>query len=273
MLSINTYDEFGKPGASNLGRFQYTGQRWLPELGLYDYKARMYAPALGRFLQTDPIGYGSGPNIYAYVRGDPVNLSDPSGLDCAPAEPGGILVCGSSGGGTIGGGYGAGGGGGSVGYEPEAGKPEAAKYGPPIFVTGTRLKPKPLRILMLLTKGSQEPGYCSSFLYKASRGSQKVGENLSNYASGAIAAGLIGKVPQVVEAGEAVGAFGLVFQSLGALGKYVVSGNTDLARLDAMGVVSSFLKTQTKAAQIASGYAMNGAIATAVEVGHVEPCS
>ena len=80
MLGINTYDEFGKPGAANIGRFQYTGQKWISELGLYDYKARLYAPALGRFLQTDPIGYGSGPNIYAYVRGDPVNLSDPLGL-------------------------------------------------------------------------------------------------------------------------------------------------------------------------------------------------
>jgi RHS repeat-associated protein len=80
MFAIDTYDEYGKPGASNQGRFQYTGQKWLAELGLYDYKARMYAPALGRFLQTDPIGYGSGPNLHAYVRGDPVNLTDPLGL-------------------------------------------------------------------------------------------------------------------------------------------------------------------------------------------------
>src|SRR4029077_8287412 len=58
--------------------------RWIAELALYDYKARMYAPALGRFLQTDPIGYSSGPNIYAYVRGDPVNLKDPLGLGYDP---------------------------------------------------------------------------------------------------------------------------------------------------------------------------------------------
>ncbi|MBL8537015.1 MAG: hypothetical protein JNM59_06390 [Hyphomonadaceae bacterium] len=29
-LSINAYDEYGAPGSSNAGRFQYTGQMWLP---------------------------------------------------------------------------------------------------------------------------------------------------------------------------------------------------------------------------------------------------
>ncbi|MFA6100525.1 MAG: RHS repeat-associated core domain-containing protein [Patescibacteria group bacterium] len=56
-------------------------QSWLPALGLYDYKARMYSPTLGRFLQTDPIGYGDGLNWYNYVRADPVNATDPSGLE------------------------------------------------------------------------------------------------------------------------------------------------------------------------------------------------
>jgi RHS repeat-associated protein len=79
-IAINTYDEYGNPGAANLGRFQYTGQAWIAELGLYHYKARLYDPATGRFLQTDPIGLAGGLNLYAYAGADPINATDPWGL-------------------------------------------------------------------------------------------------------------------------------------------------------------------------------------------------
>ena len=56
-VAVNGYDEYGIPNATNQGRFGYTGQMWLPDIGMNDYKARIYSPTLGRFLQTDPIGY------------------------------------------------------------------------------------------------------------------------------------------------------------------------------------------------------------------------
>ncbi|MFL6801497.1 MAG: RHS repeat-associated core domain-containing protein, partial [Sphingomicrobium sp.] len=91
--SLNAYDEYGVPKATNVGRFQYTGQILIPELGsatcpgLYHYKARFYSPCLGRFLQVDPVGYDGGVNLYAYVANDPVNSSDPTGLyECATKD-------------------------------------------------------------------------------------------------------------------------------------------------------------------------------------------
>jgi len=81
-LGINAYDAYGVPNSNNLGRFQYTGQAWIAELGLHHYKARLYSPTLGRFLQTDPIGYDDDVSLYAYVGGDPVNGIDPTGTIC-----------------------------------------------------------------------------------------------------------------------------------------------------------------------------------------------
>lgn len=81
-VSVNSYDEYGIPSASNTLRRQYTGQIYLSELGMYYYKARMYSPTLGRFMQADPIGYRDGINWYNYVGGDPINRIDTSGLSC-----------------------------------------------------------------------------------------------------------------------------------------------------------------------------------------------
>ncbi|MEO7101165.1 MAG: RHS repeat-associated core domain-containing protein [Luteolibacter sp.] len=87
-----TYDVFGNPSIfdqsgnskwlSPVGnRFLFTGREYLYSLGVYDYRARIYDPYLGRFWQPDPVGHsGDATNIYRYCGNDPVSNTDPTGL-------------------------------------------------------------------------------------------------------------------------------------------------------------------------------------------------
>ena len=98
-----TYDPYGNcmTGSQVCGRdddvaYRYTGRRYDPETGLYYYRARYYSPSLGRFLQTDPVGYKDDINWYAYVGNDPTDKTDPTGMvagvDDAVLIGGGLLV-------------------------------------------------------------------------------------------------------------------------------------------------------------------------------------
>jgi RHS repeat-associated protein len=91
-----TYDAFGQPtilstnntqlATSAYGnRFMFRGREWISELGIYDYRNRFYHPGLGRFLQSDPMGFAAGDaNLFRYCGGDPVNGRDPFGLKTEP---------------------------------------------------------------------------------------------------------------------------------------------------------------------------------------------
>ena len=65
-------------------RFTWVGKQGYyddREEGLYFLRARYYDPAAARFLSPDPRAFGAGDaNLYRYAGNDPVNKTDPNGL-------------------------------------------------------------------------------------------------------------------------------------------------------------------------------------------------
>jgi len=80
---VRIYDSNGvKLTNSAFGnRWMFTGREWLPEIGLYDYRNRVYSAQLGRFLQNDPVKFHAKDlNLYRYANNNFINLTDPDGL-------------------------------------------------------------------------------------------------------------------------------------------------------------------------------------------------
>jgi RHS repeat-associated protein len=64
--------------------YTFTGRELDAESGLYHFRARTYAPKLGRFIQRDPAGYVDGMDLYEYLRSSPTSKIDPFGLSEIP---------------------------------------------------------------------------------------------------------------------------------------------------------------------------------------------
>jgi RHS repeat-associated protein len=87
------YDAFGKPykgDFSNGVNLGYTGKPYDTVTGLYNYGYRDYQPETARFTTVDPVRDGA--NWFAYVNNDPVNYTDPLGLQCVSASDKGIYT-------------------------------------------------------------------------------------------------------------------------------------------------------------------------------------
>jgi RHS repeat-associated protein len=95
LANVITYEEYHPYGTSayragrsaaevSLKRYRYTGKEKDEETGLYYHGARYYACWLGRWTAADPIGLRDGTNVFRYVNGNPMSLTDPAGRNGKP---------------------------------------------------------------------------------------------------------------------------------------------------------------------------------------------
>jgi RHS repeat-associated protein len=78
VVAYYEFDPYGNPVNNTKGGepYGYTGEWWAGYINLLHLRARWYAPETGTFLSRDPV---ESEPPYLYVRGNPINLTDPSG--------------------------------------------------------------------------------------------------------------------------------------------------------------------------------------------------
>ena len=83
IIASYNYDTFGalkilQESTNDFLNYLYTGQEYDREIGLYNYRARFYCAAIGRFISIDPARQFYSPYIYA--SNNPILFIDPTGM-------------------------------------------------------------------------------------------------------------------------------------------------------------------------------------------------
>src|SRR5262249_55231327 len=85
IISYEEYYSYGSTSSQSLNnlatpkRYRYTAKEREEETGFYYFGSRYYASWLGKWIACDPAGLVDGPNLYEYVRSNPIILNDPTG--------------------------------------------------------------------------------------------------------------------------------------------------------------------------------------------------
>jgi len=81
-----TYDPYGQPDLEQVGAASPTGntvlfqgREWDDDADLYYFRNRWYSPALGSFVQRDPMGYEDGMDLLSFETGQPLSQRDSFG--------------------------------------------------------------------------------------------------------------------------------------------------------------------------------------------------